>query len=191
MSSTPKKERRKRPPRPRIKIPLPGQFPVHFSQTPVGTFVSTPYAPPGTPNTANSTGTGQPTTILYTNKASEFLQHLKGFKNWTKSGLSVGEKSAFWLYDKVGSWSKRWFTHIFLFIILFLYSILGAFLFIQVEGEHESNILEDIKKESMYKFWFFESITGLGEQEYMSLESCRAPSFFENVYILPKVLGLR
>lgn len=92
MSNSPKK--RKLPPRPKIKLPVPGQF---YPQTPIG-YVTTPYGQTPIPLTPVS---GQPT-IVYTNKASGFMfAHLKGFKNWTKSGLSVGEKSAFWLYEKV------------------------------------------------------------------------------------------
>jgi len=37
--------------------------------------------------------------VIYANRASEFV--FKGIKGLTKSGLSVGEKSAFWLYEKV------------------------------------------------------------------------------------------
>lgn len=55
------------------------------------TYVQTPYGQTPVPMTP----TGQP---LYTNK---MFAHFKEFKDWTKSGLSVGEKSAFWLYEKV------------------------------------------------------------------------------------------
>lgn len=41
---------------------------------------------------------GQPQ-MIYTNRASEFV--FKGIKDLTKSGLSVGEKSVLWLYEKV------------------------------------------------------------------------------------------
>lgn len=60
---------------------------------------------------------------------------LKDFTwDWTKSGLNHGEKSVFYLYDKISRWSRKWFTHIFLLSIVFLYSVAGAYLFIAVEG---------------------------------------------------------
>ncbi|XP_058796213.1 uncharacterized protein LOC131667052 [Phymastichus coffea] len=145
-SPKPKPEKRKLPPRPRIQLPVPGQYvPRSYPHTP-SSYVSGSYGQsasmPMTPMT------GQPTAVVYTDKTNEFFTHLKGIKNWTKSGLSVGEKSAFWLYEKVSSWSKRWFTHIFLFFVLFLYSILGAFLFMYVERTNERIVMEDIMSES-------------------------------------------
>ena len=76
---------------------------------------------------------------VYPNKASEFMfKQFEGFKDFTmntaKSGLSVGEKTAFWLYNKVRAWSKNWFTHIFLFLVVLSYSLIGmaAFTFLRV-----------------------------------------------------------
>jgi hypothetical protein len=67
---------------------------------------------------------------VYPNKASEFMfKQFEGFKDFTmntaKSGLSVGEKTAFWMYGKVRSWSRKWFTHIFLFLVVLCYSVVG------------------------------------------------------------------
>lgn len=46
--------------------------------------------------------------MFYTNRASEFVfTQFKGIKDFTKSGLSVGEKSAFWLYEKVSGYRKK------------------------------------------------------------------------------------
>ncbi|XP_049956699.1 potassium channel subfamily K member 18 [Schistocerca serialis cubense] len=89
---------------------------------------------------------------LYPTKASEFMfKQFAGFKDFTmntaKSGLSVGEKVAFWLYNKVRSWSKRWFTHMFLFAVVLAYSLLGAMLFVAVEGTSEERALNDIRQE--------------------------------------------
>ncbi|XP_026668510.1 uncharacterized protein LOC108623938 isoform X1 [Ceratina calcarata] len=137
MSSSPG-SRKGPPPRPKIQIPLPGQF---YPQ-PGMAYVSTPYGQ--TPMTPVS---GQPQ-MLYSNKASEFVfSQFKGIKDFTKSGLSVGEKSAFWLYEKVSSWSKRWFTHIFLFVVVLLYSIGGAMIFVTIEGTHEDVMHGNIHKE--------------------------------------------
>jgi hypothetical protein len=68
---------------------------------------------------------------VYPNKASEFMfKQFEGFKDFTmntaKSGLSVGEKTAFWLYGKVRAWSRNWFTHMFLFLVVLSYSVIGT-----------------------------------------------------------------
>jgi hypothetical protein len=96
MSSSPVKQRVK-PPRPRITLAVPNQFSGHFSKTPVR-FVTPSYAQTPAPLTPVS---GRPT-IVYSNKANDFfIEHFKEFKDWTMTGLSAGEKCAFWLYDKV------------------------------------------------------------------------------------------
>lgn len=82
---------------------------------------------------------------MYPAKAGEFMfKQFEGFRDFTyntaKSGLGVGEKSVFWLYTKITKWSRNWFTHIFLFLMLFLYSVAGAALFIAVEGTHEKKM---------------------------------------------------
>lgn len=77
---------------------------------------------------------------MYHNKASDFMfKQFEGFKDFTmntaKSGLSVGEKSAFWFYNKLRFWSKKWFTHLFLSLCLILYSVVGATVFVALEGK--------------------------------------------------------
>lgn len=77
---------------------------------------------------------------MYHNKASDFMfKQFEGFKDFTmntaKSGLSAGEKSAFWFYNKLKLWSKKWFTHFFLTLCLVLYSIIGATIFMALEGK--------------------------------------------------------
>lgn len=72
---------------------------------------------------------------LYSQRAGDFVfRHFEGFNRFTKSGLSVGEKSVIWLYTKFRAWSRKWFTHFFLFIVVLLYSIAGAAVFITLEG---------------------------------------------------------
>lgn len=72
---------------------------------------------------------------LYAQKAGDFMsKQFEGLNRFTKSGLSVGEKSVVWLYTKFRKLSKKWFTHIFLFLVVTLYSIAGAFLFMAIEG---------------------------------------------------------
>uniref|UniRef100_A0AAG5DLS4 Potassium channel domain-containing protein n=1 Tax=Anopheles atroparvus TaxID=41427 RepID=A0AAG5DLS4_ANOAO len=82
---------------------------------------------------------------MYPAKAGEFMfKQFEGFRDFTvntaKSGLGVGEKSVFWMYTKITRWSRKWFTHFFLFLMLFLYSVAGAALFIAVEGTHEKKM---------------------------------------------------
>uniref|UniRef100_A0A453YWD3 Potassium channel domain-containing protein n=1 Tax=Anopheles gambiae TaxID=7165 RepID=A0A453YWD3_ANOGA len=82
---------------------------------------------------------------MYPAKAGEFMfKQFEGFRDFTlntaKSGLGVGEKSVFWMYTKITKWSRKWFTHFFLFLILFLYSVAGAALFVAVEGTHEKKM---------------------------------------------------
>lgn len=99
--------------------------------------------PPGTP-ASHTSGPHMnpyfsPFTHMYGNKASDFMfKQFEGFKDFTmntaKSGLSAGEKSAFWFYNKVSTLSKRWFTHIFLCLCLILYSAMGAGIFMTLEG---------------------------------------------------------
>ncbi|XP_017753748.1 PREDICTED: uncharacterized protein LOC108546270 [Eufriesea mexicana] len=139
MSSSPDTQKGP-PPRLKIQLPLPGQY---YPQTGMA-YVPTPYGQTPIPMTPVS---GQPQ-VIYSNKASEFVfSQFKGIKDLTKSGLSVGEKSAFWLYEKVSSWSKRWFTHIFLFVIVLLYSIGGAMIFVTIEGTNEDIVHSSIRRE--------------------------------------------
>lgn len=72
---------------------------------------------------------------LYAQKAGDFVcKQFEGLNRFTKGGLSLGEKSAVWLYAKFRSWSRKWFTHFFLFLIVLLYSVLGAWIFQYLEG---------------------------------------------------------
>ncbi|EEB17212.1 conserved hypothetical protein [Pediculus humanus corporis] len=85
-------------------------------------------------------------------KASEYMnKRYENFKDFTKStaksGLSFGEKTLFWINGRVRQLSKRWFTHIFLFLVVLLYSFLGSLLFVTVEGTHEDKEKADINKE--------------------------------------------
>lgn len=89
---------RKARPRPKINLPIPGTYGM-YPQTPIG------YMPPGHygPNNVPMTPLSGPN-IIYANKAREFMfTQFRGIKDITKSGLSVGEKCAFWLYEKVNS----------------------------------------------------------------------------------------
>ncbi|XP_044727240.1 potassium channel subfamily K member 18 isoform X2 [Chrysoperla carnea] len=134
------------PVRPRIIIPG-NQSPLHYNNNPL-------YVTPGinmqpmTP--VNPIITNDPFGLMYPTKASDFMfKQFSGFKDFTmnmaNSGLSVGEKSAFWMYNKVSAWSKKWFTHMFLFLVIALYSAAGAAIFVAVEAPHEQQELKKIR----------------------------------------------
>lgn len=108
------------------------------------TLIIPPPQTPTSPYTANiilpmTAGTPQ-NPHMYSRKASEFMfSQFNGIRDFTvstaKSGLGIGEKCSFWLYNKVSSWSKKWFTHFFLTIVLVIYTVGGALLFVYVEGK--------------------------------------------------------
>lgn len=79
---------------------------------------------------------------LYAQRAGDFVcKQFEGLNRFTKSGLSVGEKSVVWLYAKFRSWSRKWFTHCFLFIVVLLYSIAGSLVFMTLEGNSDASML--------------------------------------------------
>lgn len=135
----------KKPDRPRVVISIPPLSPKTpqqlYSQSSV-----TPYV--------NLTGGfpshgGQPEWPAYIDNNSPihgghktrelFFKQFTDIKDFTmnkaKSSLSFGEKITFWLYAKISLWSKQWFTHIFLILMMALYSVLGGILFRSVEGD--------------------------------------------------------
>ncbi|KAL5287465.1 hypothetical protein ACFFRR_008393 [Megaselia abdita] len=70
----------------------------------------------------------------YTQKAGEFLNNgLDGIVDFTKSGLSFGERFTLGLYNKITKWSRKWFTHVFLFLVIVVYCVLGALSFQAIE----------------------------------------------------------
>lgn len=72
-----------------------------------------------------------------TQKAGDFLtDKIDGIVDLTKSGLSFGERFTLGLYNKITKWSKKWFTHAFLFLVIVIYSVLGALSFQAIEGEN-------------------------------------------------------
>lgn len=115
----------------------------HPDPSPYILSAGTSLGPPGTQ-------TGQPPSDLnnpffqhlYSQRAGDFVcKQFEGLNRFTKSGLSVGEKSVVWLYAKFRKWSRSWFTHFFLFTILLAYTFGGGLLFIALEGKcHLYNI---------------------------------------------------
>lgn len=132
INGPPPARNRQTPAKPRITINLPAQH-MYNANSP---FLSTG------PHTAhsNSTVPGAPQWPPYENPftGANIHKQFEGFWDFTtasaKSGLGFGEKFALYIYAKFSKWSKQWFTHIFLFLCMFLYSLAGAYIFMAVEG---------------------------------------------------------
>jgi hypothetical protein len=52
----------------------------------------------------------------------------------------------------VSHWSQKWFTHFFLFVVVFGYSLLGAFIFMAIESPHEQAIRADFFREKVSRY---------------------------------------
>lgn len=124
-------------PRIKINIPTPGQHYSYFN--PASPYLSTARSNPsqfsgGAPQWPPSS----PYPFASPKGNESLFKQFGGFKDftwdWTKTGLNKGEKSAFYIYEKVSTWSRKWFTHIFLLTIVFLYSVAGAYIFVKIEG---------------------------------------------------------
>lgn len=126
--------------------PATGGLPSYLKRgapTTAGSGTPLPHGWPGSPY-SNPFGILYPAAASKTDangeSAGQFMfKHLEGFKDFTfasaKSGLNIGEKSAFYIYEKFSKWSRQWFTHCFLFLVILLYSIAGAYIFMAIEGE--------------------------------------------------------
>lgn len=87
---------------------------------------------------------------MYSQRAGDFMcKQFEGINRFTRSGLSVGEKSVVWIYTKFRTWSKKWFTHCFLIIIMLLYSVAGAWIFMALEGEFLGESSDDESKKQL------------------------------------------
>lgn len=138
----------KRPVRPKITLQIPdAMMTPRGPSTGASVYWGQPRyhgKPPGTPASHISDPHGNPYfnpfMHMYHNKASEFMfKQFEGFKDFTmntaKSGLSAGEKSAFWFYNRLKLLSRKWFTHLFLSLCLVVYSFIGAAVFMALEGK--------------------------------------------------------
>jgi hypothetical protein len=129
--------------RPKVSITLP-QYNAQFSQP-------SPYLSPYV--VTNLSGSGTPVQLDWTqvlshqfqpHKARElFFKQLDDFKGLAKTGLSFGEKTAFWIYNRFSVWSKKWFTHLFLIIVMALYSLIGGIIFMNIEGNNSLVIFQN------------------------------------------------
>ncbi|XP_061395193.1 uncharacterized protein LOC133330802 [Musca vetustissima] len=88
----------------------------------------------------------------------------EGFVDFTKSGMSFGEKFTFSMYNKLSKWSKKWFTHIFLLTVVALYTVGGALLFKAIESRQEE--VAHINTHEAQK-QFFNAIRRLAEDHEM------------------------
>lgn len=145
-------------PKIKIQIPPPSQQGMYFN--PASPYLNTAHSNPSLQynNSAPQWPTSPYVNPFAPTKAGMFKQ-FEGFKDftwdWTKSGLNKGEKSVFYLYEKVSRWSRRWFTHIFLMTIVFLYSVAGAYIFIAVEGKQNKYTKTQNAIASIVFFFFF------------------------------------
>ncbi|XP_066140509.1 TWiK family of potassium channels protein 18-like [Euwallacea fornicatus] len=81
-----------------------------------------------------------PSQKRYGRKASVFIiEHLSDMKH---AGLGIGEKFNLWIYSKISLLKKKWFTHCFLIIVMILYTVGGAVIFLTVEGQNETKLIE-------------------------------------------------
>lgn len=130
--------------RPRIKIQIPPPNPQGNYFDARSPYLSTAHSNPMHPNNGAPQWPSSPyvnpfSTDKDSMNAGEFMfKQFGGIKDltwdWTKSGLNKGEKSVFYLYERISRWSRKWFTHIFLMTIVFVYSVAGAHIFVAVEG---------------------------------------------------------
>lgn len=67
------------------------------------------------------------------------FKQFESFKDFTRQtavcGLTAGENTAFWFFNELKYLSKKWFTHTSLLLILILYSMIGAAIFMLLEGK--------------------------------------------------------
>ncbi|XP_063585437.1 TWiK family of potassium channels protein 7-like [Penaeus indicus] len=88
--------------------------------------------------------------------ASQTSKTAKAAMEQAKSGLSVGEKFTLFAVEKITAWSRRGFTHVFMFLILAGYTALGALLFIAIESPHETeekNDIDEARRKLMQGLW--------------------------------------
>ncbi|XP_069957641.1 potassium channel subfamily K member 6 isoform X4 [Cherax quadricarinatus] len=77
--------------------------------------------------------------------ASHTSKTAKAAMEQAKSGLSIGEKFTLFAVEKITTFSRKGFTHVFMFLILAGYTALGALLFIALEAPHENEEKQDIE----------------------------------------------
>ncbi|CAG9862607.1 unnamed protein product [Phyllotreta striolata] len=136
--------------RPTLVIPPP-QLHRQFGPYSAGSYPGQAPYTPGSVHTMSSMGMPKP----YGRKASMFMnRQFVGLRDFTmntaKSGLGIGEKCSVWCYGKVKHLSKRWFTHCFLSIVITLYTVGGALLFVYIEGSNEDAIKEKYLHDDRY-----------------------------------------
>ncbi|GJQ85030.1 hypothetical protein Trydic_g3691 [Trypoxylus dichotomus] len=101
---------------------------------------------------------------LYTRKASRYMfNQFNDIKDFTigtaRSGLGIGEKCSFWCYNKLSRLSRRWFTHFFLTIVIVIYTVGGALIFISIEGSHEQDVVVDLRNKRKELLLLFRNLS--------------------------------
>lgn len=125
--------------RPKVTLVMPqASFPLQDPSTLSFPIQPSPYVLSANPSSIH---TGWPNPFLQHMMTGDFVsKQFEGLNKFTKSGLSLGEKSVVWIYSKFRRWSQKWFTHIFLFLVVLLYTVAGAFIFRAIEGNEILNL---------------------------------------------------
>lgn len=118
--------------RPRIKIQIPPPNPQGSYYEARSPYLSTAHTNPsnGAPQWPSSPYVNpfSPTDKESMNAGEFMFKQFSGLKDftwdWTKSGLNKGEKSVFYLYDKISRWSRKWFIYFFIYYFFLKYVIL-------------------------------------------------------------------
>ncbi|XP_043222962.1 TWiK family of potassium channels protein 18-like [Amphibalanus amphitrite] len=93
-------------------------------------------------------------------KVASYLQsRMKDVKDGAfqtaKSSLSFGERFTLAMLDKMKRWSRRGFTHIFLFVVLMTYNAIGACIMMILEKPeaNQHRDLEELKMDTVQRLW--------------------------------------
>lgn len=90
--------------RPRVTLQIPPHQSLYREES-----YQSPYVPPLTGASSIPTHANPFLQAMYAQKAGDFMfKQFEGLNRFTKSGLSVGEKSVVWLYAKFRAWSQKW-----------------------------------------------------------------------------------
>lgn len=94
--------------RPRVTLQIPPPQSYHREDS-YQTSQPSPYVAPVTAASSIPTHANPFLQAMYAQRAGDFVfKQFEGLNRFTKSGLSVGEKSVIWLYAKFRAWSQKW-----------------------------------------------------------------------------------
>lgn len=98
--------------RPRVTLLIPPRQSYHREESYIPQI--SPYAVPITAASSLPAHANPFVQAMYAQRAGDFMfKQFEGLNRFTKSGLSVGEKSVVWLYAKFRAWSQKWYLRKF------------------------------------------------------------------------------